>query len=196
MRRTIVAIDAIHSSLVGFRQQFGTRRSVSVDVFSNISLTVFDPNPGDYLPVIIGSDKSDFVGKVHVPVYSGNGSTCRITSADIYQHPQTAQRILLVISVMAERLEFVPIKLRGPVTLFTSVVNGRQGVYGRRNRFRNFVEGDRIELIRAGDFRLRISAGARSYMAFDASHPRVCIDSVCDEFGFHRLVAGLSAKLN
>ena len=64
MRRTIMAIDAIHSALLASHHQLGTRRPVSVEVFSDVALPVFDPHPGNYLPVIIGSDKSDFVGKV------------------------------------------------------------------------------------------------------------------------------------
>src|SRR2546421_3513875 len=97
---------------------------------------------------------------------------------------------------MAERLEFVSVKLRWPMTLFTSFAHGRQGVYRRCNRLRNLVKSDRIELIRAGNFRLRISAGARSNVTFDTAHARVRRYLVCDKFGFHCLVAGLSAKLN
>src|SRR2546429_2683836 len=140
MRRTIMAIDAIHSALLASHHQLGTRRPVSVEVFSDVALPVFDPHPGNYLPVIIGSYKSDFIRKVHMPVYSGHRSACRIAAADIYQHSHTAQRVLLVISVVAERLEFGPVKLRRPMTLFTSFAHGRQSVYGRCNRLRHFVE--------------------------------------------------------
>src|SRR5438046_10315750 len=97
---------------------------------------------------------------------------------------------------MADRLEFVPVKLRRPMTLFTSFLNGRQRVYWRRNRLRNLIESDRIELIRAGNLRLRISAGARSNVTFDTPDPRVRRHLVCDKFWFHRFVAGLSTKLH
>ena len=36
-----------------FRQLLGIRRSVPVDVFSNVALTVFDAHPGNHLAVIV-----------------------------------------------------------------------------------------------------------------------------------------------
>lgn len=84
MRRSIMAIDAVHPPPLGIRHLFGRSRPIPVAIFRNIALSVFDLNPGDGLAVIVRGNESDFICQVHVPVYPSDRSSGRITATHIY----------------------------------------------------------------------------------------------------------------
>ena len=122
MRRTIVAIDAIHAAFLGRCDLFCIQWPRSIRVFSDIAVSILHPNPRNDLPLLIGGYERDLIREIHVPVNPCNWTTRRIAATDIYQHPGLAHGILLIVRVMIERLDLSAIKLRGPVTLFTGLI--------------------------------------------------------------------------
>src|SRR5438128_9499357 len=95
---------------------------------------------------------------------------------------------------MAERLEFVPVKLRGPMTLFASITRRSHVMNRSSNWFWDLIERHGIKLISAGNLRARVGFRARSDVTFYPAHTRVSRHSVRYEFRLHCFVASLTAE--
>src|SRR6185369_8991246 len=104
----------IHAALFGRGNLFRSERPHPIHVFSHVAVCILHTNPRNDLPLLVGRNERDFISKIHVPVNSRYWSAGGITAADIDQHARLPQRVLLVVSVMTERLELSAIKLRGP----------------------------------------------------------------------------------
>ena len=131
MRRTVVAVDTVHASLFRRGDLLRAERPLAIEVFSHITIPILHANPGNNLALFVGSDERDFICKIHVPVDAGHWTTRGIAATDINQHPGLAQRVLLIVRIVIERLELSAIKLRRPVTLFARLVR-RPHVVNRR----------------------------------------------------------------
>src|SRR6266542_5374448 len=138
----IMTIDAVHLALAGCGNLVSGKWSSAIVVLSNIALSIFDLNPGNYLPVIVGGDVGNFIGNVHVPVdacYESGGGTA---SADVYQHASLAQGVFLVVAVTIEDFHLGPKKLFGPVTLFAGFRSRPEVVHRRADGPRVLIKRD------------------------------------------------------
>lgn len=131
MCRTIMAVDTIHATFFSRGNLLSAEWSRAIEVFSHITISILHSNPRNNLSLFIGGNKRDLIRKVHVPVNPCHWTTRRIAATNINQHPSLAQRVLLIVGIMIERLELRTVKLRRPVTLFAGLV-GRTHVMNRR----------------------------------------------------------------
>jgi hypothetical protein len=90
VRRTIVAIDTVHAPFLSCGDLFSAERPTPIRVFSHIAIPIFNTNPGNNLPLLIGGYKRDLIRQIHVPVDAGNWSTRRIATAYVNQHARLA----------------------------------------------------------------------------------------------------------
>src|SRR5689334_888232 len=119
-----MAVHTIHAAFFGRGNLFRSERPHPIHVLSHIAILILHANPRNDLPLLVGGDKRDLVRQVHVPMNSRDWTTRRITAADIDQHARLPQRVLLVVSIVTERLELSAIKLRRPMTLLASLIGG------------------------------------------------------------------------
>src|SRR5215813_14458130 len=104
MRRSVMAVDTIHASFLGAGNLFRAERSSPIVVISHVSVAILDANPGNDLSLLVGCYEGDFISEVHMPMNPCHWTTRRIATADVNQHPSLTQGVLLIVSVMIERL--------------------------------------------------------------------------------------------
>ena len=119
MRRAIMTIDTVHSPWCHTLELVRSQRPVSIRIFSDAALHILNPNPGDYLSMVVGRNVGDLVRNVHVPVNPCDQAGGGTPAADINQHAYLPGRILLVIRVVIENFQLSAEKLFRPVTLLT-----------------------------------------------------------------------------
>ena len=155
-----MAINAVHSSVFGSRDLFRRKTPVSIIVFSDVSLSVFNFYPRNDLTLIVGVDVRDFIGNVHMPMYAGNSAGSGTAAADVKQHAYLATSVLFVVGVVIENFHLRAKELFRPVTLFTGVGSGSKVVYRRFDRTRVLIKTHGIELIGTGYLGSGIPTGA------------------------------------
>src|SRR3972149_9602624 len=68
MARPFMAVDTIHPMQLDLFHLLGDEGNGTIEILSNPSLVVFDPHPGNFLPLRIGGAVPHLVGNIHVPV--------------------------------------------------------------------------------------------------------------------------------
>src|SRR5205807_3366689 len=196
VRGPVVAINTVHATLRHARHLFGReliafRRAI----FGDVALPVFDANPRDHLALLVYRDVSDLVGDVHVPVYAcGDAGRGRRAATDIEEHARLSETVLFVVAVVAESFQLCAPKLVGLVALRARLIRRAQVMHRRFDRAWVSVEGDRIELICARQFRAHVPLCAAADVTFDATHARVWTRLIGDKLRLHHRVASLPAE--
>ncbi|HST53016.1 MAG TPA: CBS domain-containing protein [Pyrinomonadaceae bacterium] len=84
VRRTVVAVNAVHTSLRRARNLVGREHRAFLSVLRHAPLAVAHAHPSDLLSFIIRRDVINLVGEGHVPVYPCDGARRRASAADVY----------------------------------------------------------------------------------------------------------------
>src|SRR2546421_3012079 len=134
VRRSVVAVDAVHPARIAVGDLIGRQRSIAIVVLSDVALAILDSHPRNYLAMIVDRDVGHFVPDVHVPVNALDGACGGTTTTDVYQHAALAQSVLLVIAIAIENLQLCTEELLRPVTLLASFLCGSKVVYRSLNR--------------------------------------------------------------
>src|ERR1035437_2098767 len=113
---------------------------IAIVVFCNVTLTVFDADPRDLLPMIVCRNVIDLIGDIHVPMDPLHLTARRTAAANVDQHLSLAEGIVFVKAVTVKDFQLRTEKLLGPVAGFTSFRRGAKGVDRGGYRSREFVE--------------------------------------------------------
>src|SRR6478672_7650875 len=91
-------------------------------------------NVRNRLALLIGSNVFDLVADIHMPVNSLGGSGRGIAAPSLDDHPNLAQRVLLVVSIVREDLQLSAVEFLRPVALFAGLLRRAQVLHRSRNR--------------------------------------------------------------
>ncbi len=107
-----------------------------------------------------------------------------------------ARRVLLIVAVMSEGLELRPPEFLRPVALLAGLLRRAKVLHRRGDGPGIGAQGGVVNLAHARELGLHVPAGARSDVAFDASHTRVRRGLIGGELRVHDGMAQLAAEIH
>ncbi len=194
MARAVMAVDTIHSVQLDLFRLLGGEGNGTIEILRDPSLAVFDPHPGNLLPLRIRGAVPHLVGNIHVPVDSCGDPGGWAAPADAQQASNLPYAVFLVVAKSGDDFELGAEKFFRPVTLFAGFLGRSEAVNRSRNRARIFIKKNRINLVSPGQLGSNILAGSRSHMTLGASHARMGRFLVSGVLRLHGRMTKLAAK--
>src|SRR3990172_7685133 len=105
MARAVMAVDTIHPMQLDLFRLLGGEGNGTIEILSDPSLVVFDPHPGNLLPLRIGGAVPHLVGNIHMPVDSCGDPGGGAATTDTQQASNLAYAVLLVVAKSGDDFE-------------------------------------------------------------------------------------------
>src|SRR5829696_6062801 len=128
MRRSIVAIHAIHGAHFVFRRIV---LEIRTTIFGGYAVTACEANPGNGLAFFVRGDVFNLVAEIHVPMDPADRAVGRRASADMEQEADGKRSVGFIrekVGVGAIQITHV---LLGPMTLFAGLLGWAKILYWR-----------------------------------------------------------------
>ena len=130
MARPVVAIDAIHLADFQLLELLVGELHGPVVIICDFSFPIFDPYPGNLLPLRIAGAVPDFIVDIHMPVDARVDPGARAAPAGLQQCPDLPHGVFFIMSEARGDFELGAEELLRPMALLARVLRRPQAVNG------------------------------------------------------------------